>query len=232
MTRVLQAARMHLINPAVALGIPWLVVALSFAINLAIWHLTPVGSESDGGGTGGVAALYITVLFMFVIAVTQLLPFAMGVSLSRRAFYLGTALVVLAESLYYGIAISVLVSIENATDGWGTGLDYWAPGILDVGNPVLQVFASGALMAAAATIGVGMGIVHQRWGQAGTWGLIIGSLIFFGGIAIVISALEAWQSVGDWLAGQSALTLTIGFPIALAVAVALLAYPGIRRVVP
>lgn len=232
MNRVLQAARMHLVNPAVALGIPWLVVSISFAINLAIWHLTPAGEEVDGGFTGGVLALYCTVLVMFVLGVTQLLPFAMGVSLSRRTFYLGTVLVALGQALYYGVVISVLVSIENATDGWGAGLDYWAPGPFEVGNPVLQALASGALMLAAAAIGVGAGIVHQRWGQTGTWGLIIGSLVVVGGVSILITWLDAWREVGDWFSDQSTVTLTIGLPLAVAAVVALISFPGIRRVVP
>jgi hypothetical protein len=43
MNRVLQAAHLHLIHPLSILGIPWLVVGISFAINVAIWHLTPAG---------------------------------------------------------------------------------------------------------------------------------------------------------------------------------------------
>jgi hypothetical protein len=230
MTRVLQAARLHLVNPLVILGIPWLVVSISFAINVAIFHLTPAGEEN--GFSGGVLALYVTVLVVFVQSVTQLLPFAMGVSMSRRSFYLGTALVAAVQALCYGIVLSALVSVENATDGWGTGLDYWAPGIVEVGNPVLQVLASGAPMLAFMFVGIGMGVVHQRWGQVGTWGLIIGSLVFFGGLAVLITWLEAWAGVVDWFADQSDLTLTAGLPLALAAAAALAAYPGIRRVVP
>ncbi|WP_040337682.1 hypothetical protein [Candidatus Blastococcus massiliensis] len=230
MTRILQAARLHLVHPAVILGIPWLVVAISFAINLAVFHLTPAGEEE--GFSGGVLALYITVLVVFVQAVTQLLPFAMGMSISRRAFYLGTALVAAVQALVYGIAISALVAVENATGGWGTGLDYWAPGIFEAGNPVLQVLYSGAPMLALMFVGIGMGVVHQRWGQAGTWGLIIGSLVVFGGLSILITWLEAWGSVADWFTDQSATTLAVGLPVALAAAAALAAYPGIRRVVP
>ena len=231
MNRVLQAARLHLVNPLVILGIPWLIVAISFAISLAVWHLTPAG-ENDGGFTGGVMALYITVLVVYVQAVTQLLPFAMGVSLSRRTFYLGTALVAAVQSLLYGVAIAVTVAIENATNGWGRGMNYWAPAIFEVDNPVLQVFASGAPMLAFAFIGVGIGVVHKRWGQAGTWGLIIASLVFFGGLGILLAWLDAWSSVGAWFADQSVATLTIGLPVAIALAAALVAYPGIRRVVP
>lgn len=231
MSRVLTAARLHLIHPTVMIGIPWLVVALSFAINLAVWTLTPAG-EDDGGITGGVAALYITVLVVFVQSVTQLLPFSMGVSISRRTFYLGTALVVAAQSLVYGVALSALVSIENATGGWGSDMSYWAPGILDVGNPVGQVFASGAPMLAFAFAGVGIGVVHQRWGQNGTWGLIIGTLVLFGSLAILITWLDAWREIGDWFADQSVATLTVGLPVVVALLAAVAAFPGIRRVVP
>jgi hypothetical protein len=231
MNRVLAAARLHLINPLVILGIPWLVVAVSFAINLAVWHLTPAGSD-DGGFTGGVMALYVTVLVVYVQAVTQLLPFAMGLSVSRRTFYLGTALVAVVQSVLYGIAISALVAIENATLGWGAGMSYWAPGPFEVDNPFLQVLTSGAPMLAFAFIGVGIGIVQKRWGQGGTWGLIIGTMVVFGGLAILISWLDAWGAVGSWFAGQTLVTLTVGLPTLIAVVAALVSYPGIRRVVP
>ncbi len=232
MTRVLQAARLHLINPLAVLGVPWLVVAISFAINLAIWHLTPAGEQAGGGITGGVLALYVTVLVVYVQAVTQLLPFAMGVSLSRRTFYLGTALVAVVQSLFYGLAIAVLVAIENATGGWGGGLNYWAPGPFEVDDFALQVLTSGAPMLAFAFIGVGMGVVHKRYGQAGTWGLIVGSMVLFGGLAILLTWLEAWGDLATWFGDQSIATLTIGLPAALALVVALASFPGIRRVVP
>jgi hypothetical protein len=231
MDRVLQAARLHLVHPLMTLGIPWLVVSISFAINVAVWHLTPAG-EDDGGFTGGVLALYITVLVVFVQSVTQLLPFAMGISISRRTFYLGTALVVVAQSLLYGLAIAVLVVIENATDGWGAGMSYWAPGPFEVDDVFLQILASGVPMMAFAFAGVGIGIVQKRWGQAGTWGLIVVSMVFFGGLAILISLLGAWDDLARWFSDQSVLTLTIGLPAVVALIAALVSYPGIRRVVP
>lgn len=231
MTRALQAARLHLVNPLVSLGIPWLIVSISFAINVAVWHLTPAG-EDDGGFTGGILALYVTVLVVYFQSVTQILPFAMGLSLSRRAFYLGTAVFAAAQALYYGLAIAVLRAIEKATDGWGAGMNYWAPGPLAVDNFFLQVLASGAPMLAFIAAGVGMGVVHQRYGQAGTWGLIIGTMVFLGGLAILFTWLDAWADIGTWFADRSAVTLTVALPAALALAVALLSYRGIRRVVP
>src|SRR4051794_34113928 len=118
MNRVLAAARLQLVHPLVILGMPWMIVSSSFAINWAIWSLADIRHQPGAGFTGGVAALYITVLVVFVQTVTQLLPFAMGVSLSRRTFVLGTALVAGLQALGYGIALAALTAIENATDGW------------------------------------------------------------------------------------------------------------------
>ena len=87
-------------------------------------------------------------------------------------------------------------------------------------------------MLAFAFVGVGTGIVHKRWGQAGTWGLIIASMVFFGGLAILITWLDGWGSLVTWFSDQSIATLAIGLPAVVALVVALVSYPGIRRVVP
>src|SRR4051794_32221813 len=144
MNRILAAARLHLVHPLVILGVPWLIVLSSFALNWAIWAVAGLGSEPGAGFTGGILSLYITVLVVFVQSVTQLLPFAMGVSLSRRAFFLGTAFLGGVQALGYGVTLAVLSAIEYATDGWGVGMSFWTPGPLKVDNLLLQVVVSGA----------------------------------------------------------------------------------------
>ncbi|MGY1687576.1 hypothetical protein ACI8AK_18485 [Geodermatophilus sp. SYSU D00867] len=232
MNRVLAAARLHSMNPLLTVGIPWGVVSLSFAINLAVWSLTDAGTQPGGGITGGVASLYITVLVVFVQSVTQVLPFAMGMSLSRRTFYLGTALAAVAAALAYGVALSVLTSIEDATGGWGMRLNFWAPGQMDVDNTALQVLVSGAPMLAAAFLGVAIGVVMKRWGQFGIWGLVIGAMVVFGGLAVLVSWRGWWGDVGTWLVDESVLTLAVAIPVALAAVTAVLSFIGLRRIVP
>lgn len=233
MNRVLAVARLHFVHPLVALGIPWLIVGLSFAVNWLIWHFADLADRTgDDGFTGGVLSLYITVSVVFVYAITQLLPFAMGVSASRRTFYLGTALVGGTQALAYGLLLAFLASVEGATDGWGAGLAFWAPAGMDVDNFLLQVVVSGAPMLAFIAIGAGMGVVHKRWGANGTWGLIVGGLLLFGGIAVLITALGEWLAVVRWFADQSVVTLAVTLPVVLAVVVAALTWAGLRRTVP
>ena len=232
MNRVLAAARLQVVHPAVILGIPWLVVGTSFAINWAVWRLADLRSESEAGLTGGVLALYITVSVVFVQAVTQLLPFAMGVSLSRRTYWLGIALVGVLSAVGYGIGLAALDALGDATDGWGVGLSFWAPEAMQADNFFLQVLVSGAPMLAFVFAGIGIGVVFKRWGTIGVWGLLILSALVLGGFAVLITGIGAWQDIGNWLADQSLVTLAVGLPLLVSVVVAALSFAGIRRVVP
>ncbi len=231
MNRVLQAARLQLVHPLVILGIPWLIVGVSFAINVAVWHTTPAG-DADNSFSGGILALYFTVMAVYVQAVTQLLPFAMGIGLSRRAFYLGTAVLAVAQALFYGLSLTVLTVIERATGGWGAGLEFWAPGPFEVDGLALQVLVFAAPMLAFMFVGVFLGVTQKRWGPAGVWGVMIGTLVVLGMVAITLGWFSLWPTVWSWLVEQSLLTLAVGLPAALAVAFAALSYTGLRRVVP
>jgi hypothetical protein len=232
MNRVAAAGRLHLMNPLLTFGVPWAIVASSFGINVAVWVLTDAGAQPRGGVSGGVASLYITVMIIYVQSMTQVLPFAMGMSLTRRTFWLGTALVAAVQALGYGIVLSALTAIEGATGGWGVRLHFWAPGVLDVDDAALQVLVSGAPMLAFAFAGVGIGVVMKRWGQVGTWVLALATLLVTGGLAILVSWRRAWGDVGAWLTDQTVLTLAVALPLGLAVVLAGLSLAGLRRLVP
>ncbi len=233
MNRVLATARMHLVHPVVILGVPWMVALTSFAINLPIWGLGDLGEPpGEQTLTGGLASLYVTVLIVFVQAVTQMFPFAMGVSLSRRTFYAGTALVAVGQAVGYGVVLTVLSSVEKATEGWGVGLHFWAPGALDVGNPLLQVAVYGLPMLACAFLGMALGTVSKRWGTTGLYTLGIATLLLFGGLAVLITGLGAWSDLGGWLLAQSVYAYTLALPALAAVVLAGLSWGALRRCVP
>ncbi|MGY1824570.1 hypothetical protein [Geodermatophilus sp. SYSU D00079] len=232
MNRVLAAARLHLKNPLVTLGVPWMVGTISFVINWAIWALADVAEHDPNNLTGGVTALYITVCVVFVQALTQMLPFAMGISLSRRTYWLGTALVGVVSAVGYGIALAVLNEIGQATGGWGVGLNFWVPTPLLADNFALQVLYSGGPMLALIFLGIGIGVVFKLWGPNGLWALLLASVVVIGGLAVLTTGLSAWGDVWAWLTDRTALTLTLGIPAAIAAVVAAASFAGIRRVVP
>ena len=232
MNRVVGVVRLHQAHPLVIFGVPWMVVGISFVINVAIWGLADIAAQDPDATTGGVVSLYITVLAVFVQAVTQMFPFAMGLSLSRRTFYLGTALVAAAQSLGYGLALTGLAAAEDVSGGWGVGLDFWAPGIVDVGNPALQVLVFATPMLAFAFLGMGIGVVFKRWGTTGVWTLVLATLVVVGLLVILVTWQQAWGAVAGWLTGQSIATLALTLPAVLAAVCAAASFAGLRRAVP
>lgn len=231
MNRTVAAARLHGVHALGAIGIPWLVVASSFAINLVIWAALPTADRSEGG-TGGLVSLYIAVAIVFLQTVTQLFPLAMGLSLSRRTFYLGTLLAAGAQAVVYGVVLTALTTVENATNGWGVGLSFWAPGRLDVGNPALQVLVFAVPMLLAMTLGVGLGVVVKRWGQTGMWTLTIVALLLSGGAAALITWRSAWGSVGAFFLDSPLAVLVLLVPGTAALVLTGLGFLGLRRAVP
>ncbi len=231
MDRVLAAARLHFARPAVVLGIPWLIVLASFLLNAVLWGTTPV-AESDDAQTGGLAALYITVIVVYVQAVTQLLPFGMGMGLSRRSFYLGTALAALVQAVGYGAALTLLGILERATDGFGLGAAFWRPSPIAVDSTALQFVVFTVPLLACAAIGAGLGVLFKRWGPPALYALSILIAALVVGALALVGWLDAWQQVGAWFADQSKLTFAVGLPFALTLVVGALSFAGLRRVVP
>ncbi|MCZ2813196.1 hypothetical protein O2W15_17330 [Modestobacter sp. VKM Ac-2979] len=232
MNRVLGAARLQLINPLLSVGIGWAIVALAFVVNLAIWGVGDLDTSASDSNTGGLAALYITVLVTYIQAVTMVFPLAMGLSLSRRVFYLGTALVAVVQAVVFGIALAALTAVENATNGWGAGLEFWAPGAVDVGNPALQVVVFAVPMMAFAFMGIGLGVLYKRWGATGIYALTAALIVGTGALVVLLTWRRAWDDLGAWLTDRSVESFAIGLPAVAALALAALAYLGLRRAVP
>ena len=161
MNRILSAARFHLIAPWLLL-LPWGIMASSLAINIFIWGVADIAGQTNGqGSTGGVASLYGTLCIVYMQAVPGRLPFAMGLSLIRRTFYLGTSLFAALQSLAYGVVLYALLLVERGTGGWGVGLRFFR-GFWVVDNPFLQVLIYAVPILVLAFLGVAVGVVYKR----------------------------------------------------------------------
>jgi hypothetical protein len=94
----------------------------------AIWAILDVSVSMDSGeavdGTQWSGAATFIFVYMAVVAaqaITVTFPFALGYSVTRREYYLGTSLLFLLVSAGYAVVLAVLAAIEDATGGWGLG---------------------------------------------------------------------------------------------------------------
>ena len=230
MTAALKVLRIHLLPGPMALFWPWLILAISFFVNLAIFGLTdvPVADRQ----TGGIASLYGVAIFANLSLWTQVFPLAIGLSSTRRSFFQGTCLYVLGQSVLAGVVLTVLHALEGATNGWGVHMRFFTPGFLEGGNPAELFLTYSVPFVCVSALGMLMGTVFKRWGQTGMYSLSTASLLLGCGAAVLVTWRHAWGAVGRFFTDTDPLALTSGYPLVLAVALGAAAWVVLRRVTP
>ncbi len=231
MSRILQVARLPLVTWRGTFGWPWGILALSFAVTLAFF--ASIGDRIPAGQTtGGLASIYVLVLISASQSITQLFPFALGLSVTRRTFYAAIWLFVLAEVVVFSVLLYLLKLIEVATGGWGISLHFYTVPFLVEHNGLLQILVYLGPFILVSAIGIFCGVVLRRWGLNGILALSAAALLAGGAAATLITWLDRWRAVFDWFADQSAVSLFLGWPTLLGLVLAGLGFVLIQRATP
>ncbi len=236
--RIVNVLRLHIANPWQTLITPWLVYAAIFGASLAIWYavVTAAGGrdqiDPDAFSTnGGSSWIFVYMMVIAIQAMNLTFSFALGLGMTRRDYYLGTSAYFVALSAMYAAGITVLGGVESATDGWGVGGSFfasWPVADLSSWQQFLVYFLLANLF---VFFGAAAGSVWVRWRSLGLY-LFLGAILALG-IAWVwgTTAADSWGAVGDFLTGNSVLTIVLWtVPVTLAAGVA--GHLFLRRATP
>lgn len=231
MSRLSTGIRVQLVGWRHLVGWPWVVLVLSFLVNLALNAAMGADAAADAE-TYGIVAIYTVFFAFYISSIADVFPFAVGHGLTRRTFFAAMSVLVVVQATVYGTVLAALARIEDATDGWGVHLGFFRPGGLDAGGfgADAAVYASPFLLVAFLAIAVTL--VHQRLGLVGMFGLAALLIVLGGGVTIAITAFDWSGPIGDWVDRQSTVALVAGWPLLAVVALAAAGYAGIRRAVP
>jgi hypothetical protein len=232
MNQALAVVRLQLVNWRFGLGIPLGILALVLVINLVLFGSIGDAIPPDGRATGGVLSLYITFGVGYLQTMTQLFTFALGLSVTRRAFYAGVVLLVVVEALGFGAVLLLLKLVEQTTGGWGMGLKFFTLDFLTVADPALQWLVFTVPLLAFAALGVFAGVVFKRWGQTGVYVMTIAVAVVLAAATVLITWRGWWPEVGGWFAGQPIASLFAGYPLVLALLLGAGGWLAIRRATP
>ncbi len=203
--RIVNVARLHLVNKGQIVVVPWLIMTFIFAVTLVIgWILRSSLSAKDlaeaGDGmqySGAIGYFLVYMLVIAVMAINQTFPFAQSYSVTRRDFYLGTIVAFAGLSVVYSAAITVLGWVEDITHGWGVGTVLFSPGYLSP-NLLERFYIAVVLFLFFFMTGVAVASVYVRW-------RVNGMLVFFASLILVILGLvslatvtSSWAAVGAW----------------------------------
>jgi hypothetical protein len=234
--RVFAVIKLHFVNRFQILYMPLIVLGGIFLVNLAIWWIIVAASDGKVSGihlgySGAVSYIYVYGIVIAVQAISRTFPFSLGFGVTRRDFYLGSALAFVALSLGFAVVLTIMSVIEIATNGWGVGGRMFAPLFFTNSFWLLRFVMYFCAFLFLLFIGTAGAAFYVRWRATGL-------TIFFGIIAVLIVAafaaftlLHQWPAVGSWFdqAGPVGVTLWL-LPLAAVCGVA--GYFVLRRATP
>jgi hypothetical protein len=225
MSTWIKVARYHLVQPLYYLGLPWAVLAFSFAVTLTIFVVFGGAKSAHPGSLVGIYAVFFA---LGLLSIVRSLPFGLALGVSRRSYYAGTVLLAITLAAVDGLALAVLQVAERATGGWGEDVQFFrVVWILD-GPWYLTWVTSFVVLALLFVYGMWFGLVYRRWNEIGLLTFIAVQVTVLLAGALVTTWAGAWPSIGHFFADLSAAGLT---SVLAGLAVALLAggYATIRR---
>ncbi|GAA3625419.1 hypothetical protein GCM10022419_133740 [Nonomuraea rosea] len=228
MNRIRQVARLQMPAWPQILGWTWSMVAVTFGINL----LSVMANYDPGDGvttTGGLISLCGIVIGMATISVTQIFPYALGMSVTRREFYLAWSLLAVVQSVLYALVLCLLRAVEQATGYWGMRMRFFDLPFMNDANPVLLLLGYAVPMLVMTHLGILLGTLHLRWGTTGVLASLTLAFTALGLAAALITWTGRWHAIGRWLLDQSPMALLAGWPVLVAAAFAVGGYRLIRR---
>jgi hypothetical protein len=236
--RVWNVVRLHLTNTWVLIQTPAIILALIFGVNYALWSILEVSITVDAGeavdGTQWSGAATFIFVYMTVVAaqaITVTFPFALGYSVTRREYYLGTSLLFLLVSAGYAAVMAILAAIEDATGGWGLGGHMFTAIYFGDEGGLVRLFVFFSLFLFFFFAGAAIATIYMRW-------RMYGMIAFWAALAVVLIALVAlatytdgWPAVGSWFAANGATGVAAWLLLPTAVA-AITGYLVLRRATP
>lgn len=237
-TRIWNVVRLHLANPIPTLVLPWVITGIIFALNLAIWVMVANAAggvenlEADAFSyNGGISWIIVFMMVVAVQAMNLTFPFALGFAVTRRDFYLGSALYFVLLSLLYSTALTVVATIESATDGWGLGAAFFAPyGLNDEPFAVLWAVYFG-LMLLFFFLGAAVATVWVRWKAYGLYAFFIGLAALLVAAGWIITSTESWGDVGQFLTTTPPAAL-VAWTLPVTAVCAIVGFLFLRRATP
>ena len=226
---LVNVVRYHLLGWIFYVAVPWVVLAIDFALYVAGAAAAKPPAPGQFYGSGAVCAIYIAFAITGLVGMLRSLPFAFSLGVRRRAYYAGTALLAVGLAAVYGLGLAVLQVIERATTGWGVRLHFFQVADILPGPWYLTWLTSFVGLAVLFVYGMWFGLVYWRWNLVG--------LLVFGTAQVTVVAVgalaatktDAWPAIGRFFTTLGAAGLT-GVLAALAVALLVGGYATMRRV--
>ncbi|MET0974290.1 MAG: hypothetical protein ABWX82_01310 [Leifsonia sp.] len=229
-------ARLHVVNPSILFGVPWLILGAAWAVSVLIAIIiTAAGANEDGiSGMRYSWAVLSPQWYMVAVGVQAIaftFSFALGFGATRRDYWLGTSVIFVIVSLFNAVAIATLVQIEKATGGWWLGAHVFDALWYGIDGWPADAFTTFVLQLTVLFLGASVTTVYMRWRVRGMMAILFAALaILIIGIAAATFS-ESWVAIFTWL-GDLGVVGFFSWLLVVTLAFAVGGYVVIRRATP
>ncbi|WP_066304234.1 hypothetical protein [Bacillus sp. FJAT-29814] len=204
MNRITAVMKIHAKDKMLWFIVPWCFALLpAFIVNLLIGWLAQL---EKGLYTGGLASIFICMMVVGIVTLTKSFPFALGLSIRRTDFFLGTLMMTTVVCL--GISVVLLaLSVVEGDWAWGVGLHFFNLPYLSDGSLVERWWTLFATAFHLTFLGFVIVAVYRRFGRMGLF--VMFPVIFLGGsvLGFLCTYFGWWTDIFNWLSGHSAAQL-------------------------
>lgn len=199
--RIWTVSRLHFANRFTMLTLPWMVIGFVFLVNMVIWISIFAATGERLTGTewsGSTAYIFIYFAVAAVQAMSLTFRFALGMSATRRDYYLGTVAAFAIQGLLFTAVCTLLSYVEDWTNGYGMNAHMFSNIYFGTGPLWQRLFATfGAFMVCFA-LGALAGSVFVRWRANGLYALGAIVVLLGAGFVAVATLTGSWPAVGQW----------------------------------
>lgn len=226
--RTLNVVRLQFVNKQTFVWVPLLVLGGAILISYIIFAMIPIDQPKYGGGAQAPLWYFLVV---GIQALTMTFPFSQAMSLTRREFYIGSLAAAAVTAAILSVVFVGLGLLEQATNGFGiNGYFAYLPWLWEGGwaAALLEYFVIAMLF---FIIGFWAATIYKRWGTFVTTAVMIGLGLLLLLAIFIITRMEAWPSVWEWILDTGALGFALWGAV-LAVVLAVGSYLSLRRSIP
>jgi hypothetical protein len=205
--------------------VPWAILLSSFLINIFIASMINV---KNGFYTGGLVSIFVYMFVVSIVILNQTFPFALGLSIRRKDYILGTLLASMLVCAVSAFILAIFSYMENSlTDGWGYKIHFFSLLKVYDSNIIWQFWILFIVLTHTFLFGFVIASLYRRLGRNGMFA-------FFTILALLVSVLSYactyfkwWSNIFSWVShNPNLLSLWI---LLVSVVYAIVSYLLLRR---
>ncbi|KMY48405.1 hypothetical protein [Peribacillus loiseleuriae] len=204
MNRISGVLKLHYRDKWSWIYIPAIILFFSFGVNLTVSFLV---SNQEDLYTGGISSVVIYIFVAGIIVVGKTFPFAIGMSIRRIDYFIGSVIIGTISSAFFTSLIFLFAQLEKQTNGWGTRLHFFYFPYVNDGTLLEQFILYMILFLNTFFLGFLISSYARRFGRKGMFlgamvFLLIGSIVIF-----LLHHFEVWGSIFSWFASHTAVQI-------------------------